>query len=276
MPAGAAYASSSCFETPDTGFVCTPDTEVFTGIDPTPSTDTSAIDVPPASVVTSKEEEATDFSTQGASLMATNALAPIPADSGEGGGFAIETHCIDPGDCGSGSAPGNYGLSVTGHMQQKKSWCVPATSETILVSMGATDPGQAALATAMHTTSTGTNLAYVSKPLNNRQSRNYYQWKTDTDSPGQLLGRAMTDIWRLKSTYLIAIDISSIGYYPAGWTGSHVVDNYAYYSQSGGGLYVFDPMNPAYTDGRSYYGKHNVKLATIYASMQNDGWGIVW
>lgn len=273
VPAGVASADEPCIDTYETGYTCAPPR--FEGIDPTPSTDLSAIDVPPASVVQTKTEQTADYELQVNTMLTLNATVPVPSDAGEGSQSSLMTPCVDAGDCGGGSAPANYGLPIVGKMQQSKYWCVPASAQMVLATMGVAYPSQATLASEMKT-GQGTNPAYAVRPLNRRQSRNYYQFLTDTASASHLLSRAVTDIWRYKSTFLLAVNVQSIGYYPAGWTGSHEVNTYAYYTQSGGGIYVFDPMNPAYTGGQSYYGKHNVKIATAYASNKANGWGIVW
>ncbi|HEX8002608.1 MAG TPA: C39 family peptidase [Mycobacteriales bacterium] len=272
-PAAPAAADETCVDTYETGYTCTP--PMFEGMDPTPSTDLDAIDVPPTSVVLTKAEQTADYELQVANLLSTQVARPVPSDSENAPSAPLLTPCVSADDCGGGSAPANYSLPIVGKMQQGRYYCVPATAQMILATMGASTPSQATLASEMKTAK-GTNLAYASKPLNRRQSRNYYQWVTDTSSAQHLMSRAVTDIWRYKSTYLVSVNVQSIGYYPAGWTGSHAVNNYAYYTQSGGGLYLFDPMNPAYTGGQSYYGKHNVKLATVYASNKANGWGLVW
>ena len=271
--AGVAAADEPCIDTYETGYTCAPPR--LQGIDPTPPTDLDAIDVPPASVVLTKEQQTADYELQVAALLSLNATNAVPDDSSQGPASALYTPCAESGDCGSGSAPANYGLSIVGKIQQGKYYCIPATAQMILATMNAPTPSQATLAAEMHT-GMGTHPSYVPKALNRRQGRNHYQWLTDTSSAQNLLSRAVTDIWRYKSTFLIAIDIPTIGYYPAGWTGSHAVNNYAYYTQSGGGLYLLDPINSAYTGGQSYYGKHNVKIGTVYASNKANGWGIVW
>jgi hypothetical protein len=271
---GAAYADVSCVGGGETGYVCVPPR--FVGISPAPETvDANAISVPNASDVLAKEQQTSDYELQSAALLSLNFTSPVPDDTTIGATSGIATPCVDPGDCGSSAAPSSYGLSIQGKQQQNHVWCVPATAQMILATMGASTPSQATLASEMHTGSQGTYLRYVPNSLNRRQSRNPYQVIT-VSSAQNLMSRAITDIYRYKSTYLLGIDVSTIGYYPAGWTGSHAINNYAYYTQSGGGLYVFDPMNPAYTGGQSYYGKHNVKLATAYSSIRTDGGELVW
>lgn len=247
----------------------------FEGVDPTPATDLDAIDTPPASLVLAKESQAADYEVQVSQYLVMNAGVDTPDDSWQGA-QTESAACPDGEQCRSGGVPDKYALPIVGVKQQQATWCVPATVSMILGAMDKWSPNQINLAREMRTTRKGTSLGYVAKPLNKYQDRNRYQWIKAVRSAQDLLARAAVDIYRYRSTYLVAIDVATIGYYPSGWSGSHAVNNYAYYTQSGGGLWLLDPMNPEYSGGQSYFGKHKVTLATAYASNKVNGSGIVW
>jgi hypothetical protein len=276
----AAYAVDPCLPTE----FCSgadPTVRVMTGVAVAPETpDANLVEVPNASSVATKTQLTHEYNLQVAELLATNLLSTTPtaeASSADSGmeSSAMVTPCVDA--CGGYSAPSYYKLGVVGHAQERAYWCVPASSQIVLSTMGASTPSQTTLANEMHTTSRGTYMGYAVRPLNRRQSRNPYILKTDTADASHLLSEAVVDTYRYKSSFIMAIDVATIGYFPAGWGGSHAIVDYGYYTQSGGGLYVFDPENQTYFGyNQSYYGRHTVGINKAWAAVKADGNQLVW
>ena len=285
IPSAAYAAGDACLPTQFCGSA-DPTVRVMTGVAVAPETpDATLVEVPDANSVATKTELTHEYSLQVAELLAANVLDAAPsadgasadaasADSGVNSA-AMVTPCVDA--CGGYSAPSYYKLGVVGHAQEKEYWCVPASAQIVLSTMGASTPSQTTLANEMHTTSRGTYMGYAVRPLNKRQSRNPYILKTDTSDASSLLSEAVVDTYRYKSSFIMAIDVATIGYFPAGWGGSHAIVDYGYYTQSGGGLYIFDPENQTYFGyHQSYYGRHTVGINKAWAAVKADGNQLVW
>ena len=246
---------------------------VYNGMGPSNVLPTNSVEIPSATYVANKEVQVAGDTEQLALLTVANETSSVP-DESSAGAF---TPCVQ-NDCNS--TPGSYALPISGHLQEKDNWCGPATAQMILSSMQVATPTQTVLATEMGTgtdSHTGTLPKDMPPSLNHRQTRNTFVWRMDTSSPADLVARTITDTYRLKSTFQMSIDVASIGYYPAGYSGAHSLDVYGYYTQNNGGLYTWDVE-----DGRmfgqptSYAGKHPVTAAKAYGSMKTSKYGIIW
>lgn len=225
-------------------------------------TDPTMLPVPNPTATASKAAAESQLLPETTQLLATGALAAAPA----------APECVD--SCGSSKAPASMRLSVTGSIQERDTWCVPASGRVILSGFGVTTP-QATLAGEMRTDSGGTRGTPGSRlvrPLNNRQSRNTYKYSTDTANGAALVNRAVTDVYRYRSSMMLGVEGNDFPWWSQrGFRGGHAMAVYGYYTQNSGGLYLYDPLNRAGTGG-----PHTASGQQAHAASAKVGNQLVW
>ena len=235
---------------------------------PTSAEAAADVDVPSPDVLLAKNLEVAGISAQVASLLVAGSGAPAPDES--------QVPSADS-EGGGGSVPSALRLTVHGAYQTTTYRCVPASTQTVLQTMGVTVT-QDTLASEEHTTTNGTYMGNAPKPLNRRETRNPYVFGTDTTDASDLLSRSIADIYNHKSAPMIGIQAGL-----ASWRksqnieGLHTIAVYGYYTSSDGGLYVWDPYNDTYFGGSvNYGGGHAPTLPSIWAANDADNAKIVW
>lgn len=198
-----------------------------------------------------------------AGLLATGAATPVgqPQDLGP--------TCA--GDPCTESPPRSAILRVTAQLQERERWCVPAVGRLTLSGAGVS-VSQSDGAAAMSTNdASGTNFGRLSSYLNSRQSRNTYILSQGTTA-AELMNRSVTDISRRRS----ALDMRVQGRFLPWWssrglTGDHALAIYGYWTESSGGLYLYDPLNR-----QGVGGPHTLPIGTASQANASLGGNLVW
>ena len=244
------------------------------GVGPSTAVPTVLPGVPDAAAIAAKNIQAAQDLHNHLLMAPVGVTAATPEDYEAGAGSPCPA-----GECST--APASYAISVSGTSQLQHNWCVPATGQIILASMGKSVT-QYTLSKEMGTgeDGTGTLPQHMPASLNKRQSRNYFQYYVPSNS-ADIISKAITDTYRTKSNFGLTIQMASSGYYPAGTPGVHEVDVYGYWTQKAGGVYVWDPFNSQnwpndYQGFPNRYGKRKIDAAHLGATNADSGYGIVW
>ncbi len=257
----------------------TSDVYVATGMGPSDAIPTNTPAVPDPVYTANKEQQVARDTQTVSTYLVSGALAPVPSESSS----SLYSPCSGSSD-GCNSAPPSYALPISGKVQEQNNWCVPAVAQMILSSMQVPVPTQTQLAKEMGTSKDpklGTMGANVPESLNLRQGRNKYVALPAFAGEQDVVARTVTDTYRARSTYLLGIDMATAGFYPAGWEGEHGVNTYGYYTQGGGGIYIWDVDDEhRFGQTQTRVGKHPMTSHIAYvseeAARKKDGGGLVW
>ena len=189
--------------------------------------------------------------------LAANALSPIPDER--------DISAVPPSD----GPPASAKVNVTGQAQGNYPRCVPASVSTGLTAFGISVP-VATLATEEHTNDAkggGTKVANARRSFNRREQSLYYIWDHDA-SAQDLFSRIVNDIYRGHGAGLMDVDTKTLPWWADSTSqGAHVMAAYAYYTQAGGGFYVWDS---------AYAVRQRLPLTTAWAGNKAEAGEIVW
>ena len=164
-------------------------------------------------------------------------------------------------------------VSITGEKQQRPYWCVPASSRITLSALRSNPPTQTTLANRLHTTSDGTQMAFLPAALNAYQSKNHFIFTNTTPSSSNLVTRVRYDIDEQRSPLVPALQGSYLPAWRArGYSGYHAVVIYGWNVATKQPYYLnlYDPLNV------SWSGPYNVKASTVYSAMKAEHNELVW
>ena len=263
LPATSARAQT-CIETADTGVVCTPSTDSPTIVDGAiPTDDPTNPYVPDPTLVRQHVDGEVSVSAAVAQALAENVTQPPQAAIVNPDG----TISALTGELTSGGVPSYAHTGLAPQYQQRTYWCGPASGDSALSSAGISIT-QSTMATYMKTSTKGTYEGNMPPAMN--RYRDWYIADT-VSSPSDLMNKDVEDTYYVGLAFVIFTQGSGLPWWQQhNFTGQHAVTVYGYYTGSGGGVYMWDPLN------ESWAGYHTLGLAKTYAAMGGNGYGIVW
>lgn len=199
-------------------------------------------DPPPnAAEIAVKTQQLAQVSPAVQQLLTLNQGNPVPQPGNVPQSSACEDGC---GRCSvSCNPPAAMKNSVSGQRQQQSSWCVPAAVATLFTTYSMAGITQSTLASEMNTTSTGTRLSEAPDSLNSRQNYNYYWYQEGFTSGSDILQTVTLDVWNYGSDVVLPGQGWWLPWWQQnGFQGRHAFVLYGYYTQSGGGFYIWDPL----------------------------------
>ena len=178
-----------------------------------------------------------------------------------------------PGNGGNPSASAQVALAT--NPQEEPTWCVPASVQVMLTTpkynLGVS---QASLAAEMQTNSTtGTYFPEAVNALNSHEGSFRYFADDSTSSPPDLVARVANDVYNSAAPTALAGQASALPWWQQHhMSGYHAIIGYGYWTQSGGGLYVYDPIE-------YFPGPYKVSASAAYAYIEGQYSGVpnlVW
>jgi hypothetical protein len=261
-----------CTETPDTGWVCPPDTSDPVGyaVDNTvgPGALPGATD-PNAYVVDPLQASAKElFVALTAATVAENLATGVTESPPSDGDIPTSP---DPHQPPGSQPPDKYGVGYSGYGQGDHPWCVGAATATMLSTFKVgSDVASVESAEGWRSGDAGTPMGNARPYLNNHQNAMYYMYDA-AGSAAQLFSHASDDIWGYGAPMMIAAGTRGLWWWKDSPTqGLHALTIVAYYSQSNGGFRVWD--------SNGNYGANSISLADTWAAMgmANAGDAEIW
>lgn len=232
---------------------------VVIGVTPIPP-DASSVYVMNPVLEASKLWLAGSAETAIAEDMALGVNQPVPSDPQR----------IPGGGGGRGRPPSSAQVALAQHPQLEPTWCVPATVQVMLSTPTFNvTVSQASLAAEMHTSpSTGTYFPNAVAALNSHEASFRYVADDSTSSAADLVSRVASDVYFSGVPVGMAGQASVLPWWiQRGWSGYHAITGYGYWTQSGGGVLVYDSI-------AQFPGPYRATAGQAYAFIEGNYSGV--